>query len=122
MKKLRKLTVALLAAVMLFSLAVPAFASAVPLVDPDLCQFCGIGTYSTTSPQIFKIEVVDNIPCKHGWPGEYDGMLQYFYRYERSCTYRDCICNKNPFKTFTINQGEVCTHEYGGMSLGGELS
>lgn len=122
MKKLKKLFAALLATVMLLSLTLPALASPVPLVDPDLCQFCGIGTYTTGTQRFHRMNIADKVPCEHGWPGEYDGMLQAIYYYEGSCTYEGCDWHPYKLGTFAIDQYEVCTHEYTGMSLGGELS
>lgn len=46
MRKLRKLFVALLALAMLLSLTVPALAGT--LVDPNLCPYCGVGTYQVS--------------------------------------------------------------------------
>lgn len=115
MKKLKKLSVVLLAAIMLLSVTVPAFAGT--LVDPNLCQFCGVGTYSEGTPRWFGARLYNPTPCQHGWPGCEDGMRQDIYTVEQYCTYSGCYYHTKRYKMIYIDDRMVCTHDTTGMSL-----
>ena len=68
MKKLKNLFVALLAAALLLSLAVPALASVVPLVDPNLCPYCGIGPYSEKIQDVIYDNIDQRVCIDYGAP------------------------------------------------------
>ena len=121
MKKLRKLTVALLAAVMLLSLTAPAFA--LRDGDPNECPFCGIGTYEERLGDWIGFELGNRVKCSHNWEGCWDGDLIAVYSATMSCSNTFCSqYNYTPIYQKRVNMGRICTHEYTGMSLGGELS
>lgn len=128
MKKLKKLFAALLALAMLLSLTIPAFASAVPHVDPRECPYCGVGTYSEHLLHWTGTYLANKIKCTHGWEGEWDGMLQDVYTAKMACS--NSACADYLYAQFPltkeylryVDRERICTHEYGGMSLGDVVS
>ncbi len=113
MKKLKKLSVVLLAVIMLLSVTVPAFANT--LVDPNLCQFCGVGTYEESPLDWFGTRLYNPVPCQHGWAGCQDGMRQNIYTTRQRCTYSGCYYYTERHRFVYINDRMVCTHDDIGM-------
>ena len=124
MKKLKKLFVALLAAAMLLSLTSTAFA--LTEADPNECPYCGIGSYREHLLHWQGTYLADRTKCPD-WPGEWHGMLQDVYTAKMACSNPDC--KDSIYATYPVTQTyvkyvdreRICTHEYSGMSLGGEI-
>lgn len=118
MKKLRRMTVALLATLMLLSLAAPTFASV--LADPNECPYCGIGTYICEPTGEWKMDVIMSRICIHAGPAYRDELRQYTYTDKVYCTNPKCSKHtpKYPPRYETI---WYCVYQYGeGMSISPE--